>query len=78
MFNKIDDETKLVAVSALNLAIASPFILAAKAKAKVRKTAQQHPVATAVVAGTVGGAVLGTALVHSDKVADSSLYAKIF
>lgn len=78
MFNRIDDETKYVAVSAVNLAIMSPFALARYAKEKTKSGAKKHPVVASAIVGVVGGTALAVALIDGDQAPPTSLYAKIF
>lgn len=77
MFKKIDAETKLVALSAVNLVIATPFAIAHATKEKTKRTAKKHPLATSLIAGAAGSVVLAVTLVDGDKVDSSSRYAKL-
>lgn len=57
--------------------IAAPVTLANRAGARIKKTAQNHPVATSLAVGSVGGVGLAVALINGDQVHPNSLYARL-
>lgn len=74
---RLTEDQRLALAFAPAMIVNAPVVLAHRAGSRIKKTAQNHPVATSIAVGSVGGVGLAVLLINGEQAPASSIYGRL-